>query len=45
MPKFPSDVSIIKQFEKVAAEIKDFQIHFGPIASGDEDIMSDLRKK
>lgn len=44
VPKFLSDESILKQFKTLAERKRDFTIHFGPIASGDEDIMSELRK-
>ena len=36
---------ILKQFKTLAKNERDFTIHFGPVASGDEDIMSESRKK
>jgi adenosylhomocysteine nucleosidase len=44
MPRFSSDESILKQFLTLAEKKRDFTIHFGPVASGDEDIMTESRK-
>ena len=44
MPKFPSDQTIVAEFKNLPGLLKRFPVHFGPIASGDEDIMSDERK-
>lgn len=44
VPRFASDESLLKQFKMLAGKKRDFTIHFGPTASGDEDIMSESRK-
>jgi adenosylhomocysteine nucleosidase len=44
IPRFSSDKTILKQFMKLAEKKRGFTIHFGPIASGDEDIMAESRK-
>ena len=43
-PRFASDELVLKQFKSLSGRKRDFTIHFGPIASGDEDIMSESRK-
>lgn len=44
MPRFSSDEAILKQFRVLAEKQREFKIHFGPLASGDEDIMTEARK-
>lgn len=44
LPRFTSDESFLKQFKILSGRKRDFTIHFGPIASGDEDIMAESRK-
>lgn len=44
MPRFSSDEAILKQFMALAERKRDFTIHFGPVASGDEDIMTEAHK-
>lgn len=46
MPRFWSDEAILRQFQTLAERERErgFTIHFGPVASGDEDIMSESRK-
>lgn len=45
VPKFESDGALRDEFASLAQKPRAFDIHFGPIASGDEDIMSDIRKQ
>lgn len=45
VPRFESDGTLRDEFASLARELRAFDIHFGPIASGDEDIMSDIRKQ
>ena len=44
MPRFSSDEAILKRFMTLTESKRDFRIHFGPVASGDEDIMTEVRK-
>ena len=44
MPRFEPAPSIIRRFRSLNNKQRVFSIHFGPVASGDEDIMSDQRK-
>ncbi len=44
MPEFVSDALLIDIFQSLATKDRSYSVHFGPIASGDEDIMSTKRK-
>jgi adenosylhomocysteine nucleosidase len=44
MPEFASDALLLDIFRSLATKDRSYSIHFGPIASGDEDIMSTKRK-
>lgn len=44
MPEFASDALLIDIFQSLATKDRSYSVHFGPIASGDEDIMSTKRK-
>ena len=45
IPRFRSNEIIVNEFEKMAEKKRSFKLHFGAVASGDEDIMDDSRKK
>lgn len=45
IPRFPSDPSLVDQFKDLEKNGRAFSIHFGPIASGDEDVFSIERKR
>ena len=44
IPEFASDALLIEIFKSLAMRQRSYSIHFGVIASGDEDIMSPKRK-
>lgn len=44
MPEFASDALMIDIFQSLTTKNRSYSVHFGPIASGDEDIMSTKRK-
>jgi adenosylhomocysteine nucleosidase len=44
MPEFSSDALLIDIFQSLATRNRSYSVHFGPIASGDEDITSTKRK-
>ena len=44
MPRFQPEASLLQQFESFKSKKKKYAIHFGPVASGDEDVMADKRK-
>jgi adenosylhomocysteine nucleosidase len=45
IPRFPSDPSLVDRFKDLSGKERAFSIHFGPIASGDEDVFSKERKR
>jgi adenosylhomocysteine nucleosidase len=45
IPRFPSDLSIVNQIKDMEKNKRGFSVHFGPIASGDEDVFTLERKK
>jgi adenosylhomocysteine nucleosidase len=45
IPRFASDGLLLAQFKCLSEKQRSYNLHFGAIASGDEDIMSDNRKK
>jgi adenosylhomocysteine nucleosidase len=45
IPRFKSDESLLNRFKGLAEKPRSYSLHFGPMASGDEDIMSAQRKK
>lgn len=44
LPKFLPDLSLLNQFNSLKNKKRSYSIHFGPVASGDEDVMADKRK-
>ena len=44
MPEFASDALLLDIFDSLSTKSRSYSVHFGPIASGDEDIMSTKRK-
>ena len=44
MPEFASDALLIEMFQSLITKDRSYSVHFGIIASGDEDIMSTKRK-
>lgn len=44
MPRFSSNEALLGRFRALAKKQREFSIHFGPVASGDEDIMTEERK-
>lgn len=44
-PTFPSDESLLAKFRRIPDRDRDFRVHFGTIASGDEDVMNEQRKR
>ena len=44
MPEFQSDVAITNSFRSLPPKERTFAVRFGPVASGDEDIMNSDRK-
>ncbi|PWQ97763.1 5'-methylthioadenosine/S-adenosylhomocysteine nucleosidase [Leucothrix arctica] len=44
MPEFASDALLIDIFQFLTTKKRSYSVHFGPIASGDEDVMSTKRK-
>lgn len=44
MPRFPSDESLVAKFKRLSDRERAFQVQFGAVASGDEDVMSERRK-
>ncbi|MCP4426720.1 MAG: 5'-methylthioadenosine/S-adenosylhomocysteine nucleosidase [Chloroflexi bacterium] len=44
VPRFSSDANALTELTQVASAINAFKIHFGPIASGDEDVVEDSRR-
>ena len=45
LPKFRSDQTAFSQLKAISPVSDLFQVHFGPIASGDEDVVEDKRKE
>ncbi len=45
LPRYPSDESVRNSFREIPFGENAFRVHFGPIASGDEDIVGIERKK
>jgi adenosylhomocysteine nucleosidase len=45
IPRFQSNEIIVTEFKKMAEKKRSFRLHFGAVASGDEDIMDDTRKE
>jgi adenosylhomocysteine nucleosidase len=45
LPKFRSDQTALSQLKAISLVSNLFQVHFGPIASGDEDVVEDKRKE
>jgi adenosylhomocysteine nucleosidase len=45
LPKFDGAEAAIAQLRSVSRSAKAFSVHFGPIASGDEDVVETERKK
>ncbi len=45
IPRFPSNTLLLTQFKHLSEKRRSYNLHFGAIASGDEDIVSDTRKK
>ena len=45
LPKFDGAQATIAELRSVSRSIKVFNVHFGPIASGDEDVVETERKK
>ena len=45
IPRYSSDERVRNSFRVIASKEKDFQIHFGAIASGDEDVINEERRK
>lgn len=44
-PRFPSHESLLAKFRRIPDRDRGFRVHFGAIASGDEDVMSEQRKR
>ena len=44
MPKFTSPTAVVKSFRNTASKLANLKVHFGPIASGDEDVVDTKRK-
>jgi len=42
LPRFPSDPGLLERIRQCAQKL-DFRVHFGPVASGDEDIVDRKR--
>ncbi len=45
LPSFKGNCQVIERLKKVMLPSADFDVHFGPIASGDEDIVALVRAK
>jgi adenosylhomocysteine nucleosidase len=45
LPKFAGAGTVLSGLRSVASHDKSFQVHFGPIASGDEDVVDTDRKR
>lgn len=45
LPEFKGDSELLNKIKQIAVEIKDFDVHFARIASGDEDIIDGQRAK
>ena len=44
LPKYPAAPNLIEQLQRPASVATGFQVHFGPIASGDEDVVDTTRR-
>ncbi|MCC6166031.1 MAG: 5'-methylthioadenosine/S-adenosylhomocysteine nucleosidase [Caldilineaceae bacterium] len=44
LPRFPSTVPVIAAFRELSQAAHPFQVHFGPVASGDEDVVDPARR-
>lgn len=44
MPRFSADASLIARCRAAVQELDDVRVHFGAIASGDEDIVGEARR-
>ena len=44
-PQFDGDPAVIAELRRVALAFDSFQVRFGAVASGDEDVIDDARKK
>jgi adenosylhomocysteine nucleosidase len=44
LPRFPSAAAIVEAFQRVPQTHGAFQVHYGPIASGDEDVIDHQRR-
>ena len=45
LPRFDSDVDVVESFRSLRFEDRSFQVHFGVVASGDEDIVDEDRRE
>jgi adenosylhomocysteine nucleosidase len=45
LPRFTSDAAVVEEFRGVAAAGNGCRLHFGPIASGDEDVVDAERRR
>lgn len=45
IPRFRSNEIMVTEFKKMAEKKRSFRLHFGAVASGDEDIMDDTRRE
>lgn len=45
IPRFRSNEIIVAEFRKISEKQRAFNLHFGAVASGDEDIMDNTRKE
>ncbi len=44
LPRFDGAEAVIADLKRVAPSVKPFNVLFGPVASGDEDVIDDLRR-
>lgn len=46
IPRFPSNFEVLERLQKATRDMtRTFSVHFGSIASGDEDILDDVRRE
>ena len=45
LPKFSGAETILSELQSLTSEYNTFQVHFAPVASGDEDVMDSDRRK